>query len=29
MYFRSSPQQIPEGDFHVLADAIHQWGSGA
>ena len=27
MYFRSSPQQIPEADFRLLADAIQQWGS--
>jgi hypothetical protein len=29
MYFRSSPQEIPEGDFRVLADAVEAWGKGA
>jgi hypothetical protein len=29
MYFRSSPQQIPEADFQVLADAIQQWRTRA
>lgn len=29
MYFRSSPQEIPEVDFRVLAEAIESWGKGA
>jgi hypothetical protein len=28
LYFRSSPQEVPEADFRMLADAVKAWGKG-